>query len=45
MMGWYYGNNMMGSGFGLWAFLVWLVILIDLVLLGIWLWKQVKKIR
>lgn len=45
MMG--YGNwggyGMMNSGFGLIATIFWLVILIDLILLGIWLWKQVNK--
>lgn len=44
MMG--YGNwgyNMMGSGFGVLATIFWLVILIDLILLGVWLWKQINK--
>ena len=42
MMG--YGNfgNMMG-GFGFIGSLVWIVLLIDLILLGIWLWKQIQK--
>ncbi len=42
MMG--YGNfgQMMG-GAGWFAGLTWLVVLIDLVLLGIWLWKQIQK--
>lgn len=43
MMGWGYGANMMGAsnlgGFGIFATLVWIVVLVDLVLLGIWLWK------
>lgn len=44
MMGWNYGN-MMGNwgGFGLVASLLWFVILADLVLLGVWLWKQIQK--
>jgi len=39
-----YGNygNMMG-GFGVIGSLLWIVILIDLILLGIWLWKQINK--
>jgi len=32
---------MMGGGFL--GGLMWLVVLVDLVLLGLWLWKQVKK--
>lgn len=43
MMGWggYYG--MMGAGFGILASLFWIVTLVDLILLGIWLWKQIQK--
>lgn len=44
MMG--YGNlgyNMMGFGFGVLATAFWLVILVDLILLGVWLWKQIQK--
>lgn len=33
-------GGMMGGGFGS---LTGIVVLIDLILLGIWLWKQVKK--
>jgi hypothetical protein len=41
MYGYNYGGMMGGgSGFGL---LVCLVVFIDLVLLGIYLWKQIKK--
>lgn len=39
MMGYGYG----ASGLGLLALLTWLAVLVDLVLLGIWLWKQVSK--
>ena len=43
MNGWNYGHgNMMGSTGG-WALLLWLVVLIDLILLGAWLWKQIQK--
>jgi len=46
MMG--YGNwggysGMMNSGFGVLATAFWLVILFDLILLGIWFWKQINK--
>lgn len=42
-----YGYNyvgMMGGGIysGL-CFITWLVVIVDLVLVGIWLWKQIKK--
>lgn len=37
------GYNMMGSGFGVLAVVFWLVILIDLILLGVWLWRQIEK--
>lgn len=47
MMNWG-SNNMMnfGSGmvwFGFLGFIFWLVVLIDLALLGVWLWKQIQK--
>jgi len=44
MMGWGYGS-MMGCGgwFGSLAFVLWVVFFIDLVLLGLWLWKQIGK--
>lgn len=35
--------GMINSGFDAWAFIFSLVILIDLILLGVWLWKQVGK--
>jgi hypothetical protein len=42
MMG--YGNNwgMMGE-VGFFGLITWLVIIVDLVLVGIWLWKQISK--
>lgn len=43
-MGWNYG--MMNGNFGafnLMGSLAGLIILIDLVLLGVWLWKQINK--
>lgn len=41
MMG--YGN--WGTMQGVWGFgfITWLVVFIDLVLLGVWLWKQINK--
>lgn len=45
MMGsWRYGGMMdWGGGYGVLATIFWVVILIDLILLGIWLWKQINK--
>jgi uncharacterized membrane protein len=44
MMGYGWQGMMGGSGFfGTFGFLLWIVILIDLILLGVWLWKQVQK--
>jgi len=47
LSGFHYGNNnMMGYGMGggdLFGLLISLVILVDLVLVGIWLWQQIKK--
>ena len=37
-----WGNNMMG-GYGFIGTVLWLIVLIDLVLLGVWLWKQISK--
>ena len=41
MMG-YSGWGMM-SGAGSLGLITWLVVVVDLVLLGIWLWKQISK--
>ncbi|MBI2020653.1 sporulation protein YjcZ [Candidatus Daviesbacteria bacterium] len=44
MMGWGgYGGMMGGYGFGVLSTIFWLIILIDLILLGVWLWKQIQK--
>ena len=32
-----------GGGTGVLCLLTWLVVLVDLVLVGIWLWKQISK--
>lgn len=42
MMGFGNYGNMMGS-FGLVGTIIWVVVLIDLILLGVWLWKQINK--
>lgn len=36
-----YGDMMWGGG-GL-DVLLWIVVFVDLVLLGVWLWKQINK--
>ena len=42
MMGqWGYGNMM--GGIGLVGSLFYIVILVDAILFGIWLWKQIQK--
>ncbi len=47
MMGYGGWNNMMGwngfGGFNLFSFLLFLVIFVDLVLLGAYLWKQIRR--
>lgn len=44
MMGWWGSNGMMNwGGVGLLFSLFWIVILVDLILLGFWLWKQIQK--
>jgi len=42
MMPYYYNDHMTG-GRGIFAFLLWLVIFVDLILLGIWLWQNISK--
>jgi hypothetical protein len=46
MMGWGYGYGNGGNGFG-WGYgalglLFWLVVFIDFILAGIWLWQQIR---
>jgi uncharacterized membrane protein len=41
MMNFGYGN--FGAGFGTLALIFWIVILVDLILLGFFLWKQINK--
>ena len=36
-------GGMMDGGAGLFMSLGWLVFIIDLVLVGVWLWQQIKK--
>lgn len=33
----------MMSGVGLVGTITWLVVVVDLALFGVWLWKQIKK--
>ena len=42
MSGSNWGHDMMG-GYGLVGAILWVVILVDLVLLGVWLYKQIQK--
>lgn len=45
MMG-YGGFGSMMGGFGLFATfgaIFWIILLIDMILLGVWLWKQINK--
>ena len=37
-----WGNDMMG-GYTFFCVILWAIVLIDLVLLGMWLWKQIQK--
>lgn len=46
MMGYWgsYGyGGMMNFGFSFLGSIFWLVILTDLILLGVWLWKQINR--
>ena len=38
-----YGDWGMMSGMGYLGALTWLVLFIDLVLVGVWLWKQINR--
>jgi hypothetical protein len=40
MMGYGYGSM---GGLGLLGLLTWLAVLVDLVLVGVWLWKHITK--
>ncbi len=42
MMGYGYNWGMMG-GADIFGLLTWLVVLIDLILVGVWLWKEISK--
>jgi len=37
-----YGGMMAGFG-GALCVITWIVVIIDLILVGIWLWKQIQK--
>ncbi len=38
-----YGFGPAMAGFGILGSLLWLVVFIDLVLVGVWLWKKISK--
>lgn len=38
-----FGWGHMGGGMGIFAVLVWLVLLVDLVLVGIWLFQKISN--
>ncbi|MEK7531695.1 MAG: hypothetical protein AAB545_02080 [Patescibacteria group bacterium] len=39
-----YGNGLgMMGGAGTYGFITWIVLFIDLVLVGVWLWQQISK--
>lgn len=41
-----YGSMMGNWGwFGFWAQILWIVVLVDLILLGVWLWKKIQEKR
>jgi len=42
MSGSNWGHDTMG-GYGFVGAVLWLIVLIDLILLGVWLWKQISK--
>ncbi|HEY4527293.1 MAG TPA: hypothetical protein VJK53_05635 [Candidatus Paceibacterota bacterium] len=42
MMGQYGGYSMMG-GAGIVGLLLWLVIFVDMILVGIWLWQHISR--
>ena len=42
MIGYGSGWGMMG-GIGSFGLITWIVILVDLILVGIWLWQQISK--
>jgi hypothetical protein len=43
MMGYYGYGHMWGGGSNLLCLMIAIVVLVDLVLLGVWLWKQIQK--
>lgn len=45
MMGYWNGNGMGWGGLGILGLIFWIILFIDAVLLGIWLWQQIQKKR
>lgn len=38
-----YGYGGMMGGIGGFGFLTWIIVFVDLILVGIWLWQQISK--
>lgn len=43
MMGYGYGGVGMMGGAGVLGLLVFLIVIVDLILVGIWLWQQISR--
>ncbi|HEY4498759.1 MAG TPA: hypothetical protein VJH94_01715 [Candidatus Paceibacterota bacterium] len=43
MMGYTYGYGNIVGGPSVLCLLTWIVVIVDLVLVGIWLWQQISK--
>lgn len=43
MWGYGPGAGAYGAGFGILGFITWLAVLIDLILLGVYIWKRIRK--
>lgn len=39
----YRGLMSVGPEYGILCFLTWLIVIIDLALVGVWLWQKIKK--
>lgn len=39
----HYGNDYGMGGWGILAMILWLLVITDLVLLGVWLWQKIQK--
>ena len=43
MMNYGYSGFSMMSGAGLFGTITWLVVIVDLILVGVWLWQNISK--